>query len=162
MGLADLIHRKKTATVLSPATAIPAIPAIVAPFPADIPQRIATIATIAVAADRPTMNVGPLSDENVSRQPDTASAFCKSYGGHCSVKATGAYPDDCIRTGCEHYRPETYPPGHIWHEWYEIPMPTDKHSNTCRCCKGVDFWQSIHGLAVCLKCHPPAPDAELL
>lgn len=50
MGLADLIQRKKTATVLSPATAIPAIPAIVEPFQADIPPTIATIATIAIAS----------------------------------------------------------------------------------------------------------------
>lgn len=49
MGLADLIQRKRTATVLCPATAIHAIPAIPAPFPADIPPTIATIATIAVA-----------------------------------------------------------------------------------------------------------------
>lgn len=49
MGLADLIQRKKTATVLSPAIAIPAIPAIPAPFQADKPPTIATIATIALA-----------------------------------------------------------------------------------------------------------------
>ena len=49
MGLADLIQRKKTATVLSPATATFAIPATVTPFPADIPPSVATVATVAVA-----------------------------------------------------------------------------------------------------------------
>jgi len=59
----------------------------------------------------------------VSRQPDTVTAFCSSYDGHCSVKVTGVYPDDCIKIGCEHYTPETYP-----------PIQTDTPRNACRCC----------------------------
>lgn len=73
MSLADLIQRKKTTTVLSPATAIPAIPAIVAPFTAEIPPRIATIATIAVAVEfDPSYwqaEIMKLADELSSKDP---------------------------------------------------------------------------------------------
>lgn len=55
-----------------------------------------------------------------------------------------------------------YPEGHIWHKWYETPVPTATASpvRTCYACKGVDHWLSIHGLTICRKCHPPAPGAE--
>lgn len=49
MGLTDLIQRKKTVIVLSPATATLATSATVAPFSADIPPSVATVATVAVA-----------------------------------------------------------------------------------------------------------------
>jgi hypothetical protein len=33
---------------------------------------------------------------------------------------------------------------------------------TCFCCKGTDFWQSIHGVRICRQCHPPAaPELEI-
>lgn len=111
MGLADLIHRKKTATVLSPAIAIPAIPAIPAPFQADIPPTIATIATIALAENKQTEIVEPSSTRKAQRQPDTVSAFCESYGGHCSVKVTGVYPDDCIKISCDYHNAGNPSPG---------------------------------------------------
>jgi len=38
-----------------------------------------------------------------------------------------------------------------------LPSPTQR---TCYCCKGTDFWLSIHGGTVCRRCHPPAPGAE--
>ena len=160
MGLADLIQRKKTATVLSPATATLAIPATVAPFSADIPPSVATVATVAVADKKTTTIIKPQTAGKVSRQPDTFSALCESYGGHCSVKITGVCPDDCIKIGCEYKTPEIYPTGHIWHKWYETPIPTDTPRNACRCCKSTDFWQSIHGATVCRKCHPPMEGAE--
>lgn len=26
----------------------------------------------------------------------------------------------------------------------------------CFCCRGQDFWKSIHGRLICRRCHPPA------
>ena len=79
-----------------------------------------------------------------TRQPDTTTAFCTPYGGHCSVKVTGAYPADCIRTKCEHYTGQA-------------------PRRTCYSCKGPDFWESAVTETprfICRRCHPPAPGAE--
>ena len=156
MGLADLIHRKKTATVSSPAKAILAIPA---PFQADIPPTIATIATIAIAENKPAEIEDQPSAEKTQRQPDIVSAFCEPYEGHCSVKVTGVYPDECIEMKCEHY-----PSGHIRQRWYATLMPSLNvpAERVCRCCKGTDFWHSAvqANVTVCRKCHPPMEGAE--
>jgi len=31
----------------------------------------------------------------------------------------------------------------------------------CPSCRGVDFWQSVHGKRICRLCHPPVPGAEI-
>ena|ERR1039457_3527211 len=98
MSLADLIQRKKTATVLSSATAISAISAIVEPFPADIQPRIATIATIAVAT--------PARDKILLRPHGGRDLphYCKPGECWCSGKLQSSnYPVDCIRINCEYH-----------------------------------------------------------
>ena len=104
MNLADLIAGKKTTTTTRPATAIPAIPARVVTNQEENEPRIATIATIALADNKQTVIAELSSAGKVSRQTETVSAFCESYGGHCSVKVTGVYSVDCIKIGCEHYK----------------------------------------------------------
>ena len=32
----------------------------------------------------------------------------------------------------------------------------------CPLCGGVDWWQGLAGQPVCRRCHPPAPDDEML
>jgi hypothetical protein len=41
--------------------------------------------------------------------------------------------------------------------------PKQSHPDQeCPSCRGVDFWQSIHGRRVCRLCHPPAkPELEV-
>ncbi|SRR5579884_560169 len=35
-------------------------------------------------------------------------------------------------------------------------MPPVLPVGPCRSCGGVEYWFSIHGAVVCLRCHPPA------
>lgn len=95
MSLADLIKGKKTAITLPPANANPAKVAKVDPVLAVFEPRLAGLATLALAESE-------LTDILPKRQ-DSVSAYCNSYGGHCSVKVIGIYPDDCTRIKCEHY-----------------------------------------------------------
>jgi hypothetical protein len=95
MGLADLIQRKKTSIVLSSATAIPAIPAIVEYITADIPPRIATIATIAVAAHETELDLWRWflleADQIYKSAPKSADSWNihkqhrKAAGDHCTA-----------------------------------------------------------------------------
>lgn len=95
MILADLIKGSKTAIILPPASAILAIPAIFSTNQAEKQAKNSRIAEIAIAESE---QIGILS-----KVPDTISAYCEQYGGHCSVKVTGKCPDDCCRTNCEYY-----------------------------------------------------------
>jgi hypothetical protein len=54
--------------------------------------------------------IADVSAPSLSRQLDTTSAYCAKYKGHCSLKITGVYPDDCIKIGCEHNTKEVYLP----------------------------------------------------
>jgi len=103
MSLADLIHRKKTATVSSPATAILAIPAIVEPFTADIEPRIATIATIAVAGEKYSEITKEILTTPTT-DPKALPHYCEHGDCHCSAKLPGrSYPAGCLRIHCEYY-----------------------------------------------------------
>jgi hypothetical protein len=99
MSLADLIQRKKTATVSSPATATLAIPATDAPFPADIPPSVAKVATVAVENNKTTEILGDdLINIEVTATTEKPSLYCKSGDCHCSQKLPAAnYPAGCSK-----------------------------------------------------------------
>ncbi len=98
-------------------------------------------------------------------KPDTISAFCPKYVGHCSVKIGDNYPAECIAIDCEYHglpgvpmKRGVYKLADYCHE------PADKTTQhtVCPCCSGIDFWQSTvqENHSVCRRCHPPSPRAE--
>lgn len=88
--------------------------------------------------------------------PDAVSKVAK-----VAIHTTDDIPVELPFTDADFKPAEVYPEGHIWHKWYETPIPaTTTGGNKCRACSGSDYWQSVHGLTICRKCHPPAPSAE--
>ena len=101
------------------------------------------------------------------KKPDTTSAYCGSYHGHCSVRVNGSYPADCIEMKCEYYGLPNVPgKWGVYGMAAYCPEPTNgttQHS-TCPCCGGSDFWQSAvqAGVTGCRKCHPILAENELV
>lgn len=106
MSLMALIRGKRNTDIPRIATATLATLATIPAKTEEIKPSVATVATVAVANKKTAEIVEPQNTEKVSRQPDTTSAYCPSYGGHCSIKITGVYPDDCIKIGCSVPRQE--------------------------------------------------------
>ncbi len=95
MSLADLIQRKKTTTVSSSANANFANLAVFDSSTAEIEPKTAITATLALADKKQIEIIKPQTAGKVSRQPDTVSAYCESYGGHCSQMLPGNDCGDC-------------------------------------------------------------------